>query len=73
MDAVDLTEVGGEGGDRAAAVDLERDRRQRQSSIRAPESRRTKISPAPMKPMPETIWAATREGSSTTSFGTSTS
>ena len=33
------------------------------------ESRRTKIRPAPMKPIPETIWAATREGSSTTSFG----
>ena len=31
------------------------------------ESRRTKISPAPMKPIPETIWAATREGSRTTS------
>lgn len=29
-------------------------------------SRRTKISPPPMKPMPETIWAATRDGSSTT-------
>jgi hypothetical protein len=37
------------------------------------ESRRTKISPAPRKPIPETIWAATREGSSTTSFGNSTS
>ena len=26
-----------------------------------------------MKPIPETIWAATRDGSSTTSFATSTS
>ena len=29
-------------------------------------SRRTKMRPAPMKPMPETIWAAIRDGSSTT-------
>jgi hypothetical protein len=28
---------------------------------------------APMKPIPETIWAATREGSSTTVFSSSTS
>ena len=37
------------------------------------ESRRTKIRPAPMKPMPETIWAATREGSRITVFSSSTS
>ena len=30
------------------------------------ESRRTKISPAPRNPMPVTIWAATRDGSTTT-------
>ena len=37
------------------------------------ESRLTKISPPPMKPMPETIWAATREGSRTTWLWSSTS
>ena len=37
------------------------------------ESRRTKISPAPRNPTPVTIWAATREGSSTPSRGWSTS
>ena len=37
------------------------------------ESRRTKISPAPRKPTPVTIWAATREGSRITRRGCSTS
>src|SRR5690606_20017830 len=34
---------------------------------------RTKISPAPMKPMPETIWEATRDGSRLTSSSSRTS
>jgi hypothetical protein len=37
------------------------------------ESRRTKITPAPRKPMPLTICAATREGSSRTRPGSTTS
>ena len=37
------------------------------------EPRRTKISPAPMKPIPETICAATRDGSRTISLCSSTS